>query len=335
MLRQMRLGRRAFVAGVVGAASGCGRQSPERSHSPNTRADGPPASASITPPPTSAPAPSPSPSRSDTATWDGGPSFDVRDLSLEGTLSKRATLLVPSQLAPGERVPLVVLLHGLGETNQERAGAYAWLDRYGLGTAYERLRRAPIARTSTRGEWTDARLAEVNASLAERPFRGFAVACPYMPQLPAAQLDPYGKWLVETLLPRVRSEAPVFDDAAHTIFGGCSLGGYASLEIFLRRPESFAAWAGVQTAIGEAGAPGYADRLDAALKKVGPRALYVGTSIGDPYLKANQILGESLAKRGIARELRVSPGPHDQPWLREIGTIELLRWCDLAVPHSP
>jgi pimeloyl-ACP methyl ester carboxylesterase len=244
-------------------------------------------------------------------------------------------LLVPSYLAPGERVPLVVLLHGLGETNQERAGAYAWLDRYGLGTAYERLRRPPITRTSTRGEWTDVRLAEVNASLAEHPFRGFAVACPYMPQLPAAQLDLYGKWLVDTLLPRVRSEAPVFDDAAHTIFGGCSLGGYASLEIFLRRPDGFAAWAGVQTAIGEAGAPGYAERLDAALKMVGPRALYVGTSIGDPYLKANQILGAALAKRGIARELRVSPGPHDQPWLREIGTVELLRWCDLAVPHSP
>jgi hypothetical protein len=30
----------------------------------------------------------------------------------------------------------------------------------------------------------------------------------------------------------------------------------------------------------------------------------------------------------VANTLRVLPGPHDQPWLREAGTIEMLHWHD-------
>jgi predicted esterase len=233
---------------------------------------------------------------------------------------------VPAHLAPGARVPLLILLHGLGETGDARMGAYAWLDRYGLGTSYERLLRPPVVRTSTRGEWTDARLAEVNAVLAARPLRGMVIACPYMPQLPATQLDAYGAWLVDELAPRARREAPVASDV--TLLGGCSLGGYASLEIFVRRPADFAAWCGVQTAIGDAGAPGYAERIKRALEKSGPRPIYVGTSTGDPYLEANRILAAGLARSKIDHTLRVTPGPHDQPWLREAGTPEVLLWCD-------
>ena len=44
--------------------------------------------------------------------------FETLDLKLEGSpdLSRRAMVLVPSGLAPGARVPALVLLHGLGET---------------------------------------------------------------------------------------------------------------------------------------------------------------------------------------------------------------------------
>src|SRR5688572_29711352 len=126
---------------------------------------------------------------------------EVRDITVEGdaALGRRFTLLVPKHLAKDDRVPLLVLLHGLGETGDERMGAFAWIERYGLGTAYDRLRRAPIARTSRRGEWTDARLTEVNAALATRPFGGLAIACPFTPNVnkaknPAAALDGYTQW---------------------------------------------------------------------------------------------------------------------------------------------
>jgi enterochelin esterase-like enzyme len=259
----------------------------------------------------------------------------VRDLHVPGdrALGRRFTLLVPKHLAPGERVPLLVLLHGLGETGDERMGAFAWLERYGLGSAYERLRRPPLARASRRKDWTDARLAEVNAALAARPFRGLAVACPFTPNVhrapnPSAALDGYARWLAEVVLPRARAEAPVFDDAARTSLDGCSLGGYIGAEVFLRRPELFGAWGGVQAALGAHRAPAYAERFEKALAAAGPRDLHLLTSEGDPFRRANAALAAQLAKRSIAHTLRVLPGPHDQPWLREAGTIEMLLFHD-------
>ncbi|WP_437720080.1 alpha/beta hydrolase [Sorangium sp. So ce861] len=263
------------------------------------------------------------------------PAFDVRDLQVPGdrALGRRFTLLVPRHLAPGERAPLLVLLHGLGETGDERLGAFAWLERYGLGSSYDRLRRPPLGRASRRKDWTDARLAEVNAALAARPFRGLAIACPYTPNVhkapnPSAALDGYARWLAEVVLPRARAEAPVFDDAARTSLDGCSLGGFVGIEVFLRRPELFGAWGGVQAAISAHRAPAYADRLAKAVAATGPRDIHLLTSKGDPFHDANTALAAQLAKRSIPHALRVLPGPHDQPWLREAGTIEMLLFHD-------
>jgi enterochelin esterase-like enzyme len=260
---------------------------------------------------------------------------EVRDIAVEGdrALGRRFTLLVPKHLAPGEKVPLLVLLHGLGETGDERMGAFAWIERYGLGTAYDRLRRAPLSRTSKRPDWSDARLAEANAQLAAQPFRGLAIACPYTPNVnkqpnPAAATDGYARWLLDVVVPRARQEAPVVADAAHTALDGCSMGGPLGLEVFLRRPEAFAAWGSVQSAFGAHRAAGYADRLAKALSASGPRALHLLTSSGDPFREANEALSRALTARKVTHDARVLPGPHDQPWLREAGTIEMLLWHD-------
>ena len=264
--------------------------------------------------------------------------LEVRDLAVEGdrAFGRRFTLCIPKHLAPGERVPLLVLLHGLGETYDPRAGVHAWIDRYGLATSYARLRRPPIARTSKRADLTDARRAEIDASLAARPFGGLVVACPFTPNLPkmaapGAAIDAYARWVVEVVVPRARAEAPVLPGARHTGIDGCSLGGFGGLEVFLRRPEAFGAWGGVPSAFGEHRAASLADRIDRALAAVGPRPLHVETSTGDPFHDANVRLAADLERRGVARELRVAPGPHDQPWLREVGTIELLLWHDRSL----
>lgn len=255
--------------------------------------------------------------------------FDVRDLAVDDDRAKRFTLFLPRHLAKDERVPLLVLLHGLAETVDPRMGVYAWTERYGLETSYARLRHPPIARTSTRGEWTDARLAEVNAMLTAQPLRGLAIACPYTPNIgKPAELEAYARWITEVVIPRARAEGPLFTDAAHTTIDGCSLGGFLSLEVFLRRPEAFAAWGGVQSAIGEAGAAGYAERIKVALAKAGPRALHVETSTNDAFRKGNEGLSRALTERHVHHEFRMLPGPHDQPWLREAGTIEMLLWHD-------
>jgi len=260
----------------------------------------------------------------------------VRDLTVE---RERFTLFVPTHLAPNEHVPLLVLLHGLAETKDVRMGAYAWLERYGLGTAYDRLRRPPLERTSRRQDWTSARLDEVNAALVARPFRGMAIACPYTPNVytkanPSAALDAFATWIVDHMIPRCHIEAPVVPDAQRTALDGCSLGGYVGLEVFLRRPEAFAAWGGVQSAISEAGATSYAERIKQTLARVGPRKIHLETSTLDPYRGANEKLAAELSRRRVPIELCVVPGPHDQPWLREAGTIEMLLWHDRALRES-
>ncbi|MBK8259467.1 MAG: hypothetical protein IPK82_43275 [Polyangiaceae bacterium] len=241
-------------------------------------------------------------------------------------------MCTPKHLKAGEKVPLVVLLHGLGETGDERMGVYAWVERYGLSTAYERLRKTPIARTSKRKDWTDARLTEVNTALAKQAFAGMCLVCPFTPNVhklpnPTAGLDGYAKWIADVVIPKVRKDAPVYTDVGKTAIDGCSLGGYVALEVFLRKPDMFGAFGGVQSAVSEFRAPGYVERIEKALGGA-KKPIHLLTSEGDPFLPGNKKMAAELTKKGIACDLRVVPGPHDQPWLREAGSIEMLYWHD-------
>lgn len=254
---------------------------------------------------------------------------DLRNLRLldltEG--GRRFVLVVPRYLEQAQKLPLVVLLHGLGETTNERLGAYAWVDSYGLGSSWQRLKRPPVAPIGTRGEWTDARLAEVNASLAERPFRGMAMVCPFMPNpKSAAEIDAYARWIEQALLPRVRREVATQEGAARTYLCGVSLGGYVSLEILTRLPHLFGAWAGVQTAIGTFAAAGYAAKI--ARSWTGTHPVLLLTSQQDHWRASSEALAAAFASKALATTYRVIPGPHDQPWLREAGTLETLLWLD-------
>lgn len=261
--------------------------------------------------------------------------LDVRDFRVEGdkALGRRFVLLTPKHLGADEKVPLLVLLHGLGETTDERLGAFAWLERYGLGTAYDRLRRPPVARISKHGYFPDPLLAAVNAELAQRPFKGLAIACPFTPNVQkmarGAALDGYTRWLCEVVIPRARREAPVIADAAHTGLDGVSLGGYIGFEVFSRRPEMFGAWGGVQAAIMTYMAEGYASKLASiAASSSTPPHIHLETSEADPYREANELLAKLLAKKSVKADLLVLPGHHNQPFLREAGTLEMLRWHD-------
>jgi pimeloyl-ACP methyl ester carboxylesterase len=270
--------------------------------------------------------------------------LEVLDFQVEGdkALGRRFVLLAPKHLAKNEKVPLLVLLHGLGETVEERMGAYAWLERYGLGTAYDRLRRPPVKRTSKRPDWTNARVAEVNAELAARPFRGMVIACPFTPNVQkapnrAAALDGYTKWLAEVVIPRARKESPALTGVESTWLDGCSLGGYIGIEVFLRRPDLFGAWGGVQSAIMPYRAEAYASQIAAIAAKAAPRKLriHLETSIADPFREGNELLSSLLTKKGVPNDLLVLPGPHDQPWLRESGTLEMLLWHSRASAAPP
>ncbi len=271
-------------------------------------------------------------SRADVAT---SANIDVRDIALAGdrSLGQRMTLVIPKNIVLTSNVPLLVLLHGLGETGDQRTGAFAWLEKYGLASAIERLSHPPVTRMSKRGDFTDEHLRAVNADLATSPFAGFVVACPYTPNVNRAPnlgsaLDGYTQWITDVVIPRARSEASVSTDAARVAIDGCSLGGFVATEVFLRSPQTFGALGTVQAAIGKHRAAPYAERLANVIKRVGPRAIHIETSSADPFREANEALAGELTKRLVTHETIVLPGPHDQPWLREVGTLEMLRWHD-------
>jgi pimeloyl-ACP methyl ester carboxylesterase len=267
-------------------------------------------------------------------TTEAGADEDLRNLKVADITEggRRFVLVTPKWQNPDSPIPLAVFLHGLGETTNERLGAYAWIEKYGLGSAWQRLKRAPIERTSRRGEWTDTRLTEINSELAARPFRGFAMACPFMPNPRGpADLDGYARWIEQSLLPRCRKEAQVFADPARTYLCGVSLGGYVSLEMLVRLPHVFGGWAGLQTAIGTGAAAGYAEKI----ARAGSKPSLVLTSTLDQFRSSSEALAAALDARKVPRTLRIVPGPHDQPWLREAGTIEAIHWLDRLYDPGP
>jgi len=255
--------------------------------------------------------------------------FVVKRLTVKGKHASRFDLLVPRHLGKDDRVRLLVALHGLGESHDAELGAAAWVDRYGLGTSYDRLLAPPIARTSKRGEWTDERLKAVNVALHSRPFPGIAVACPYTPnfkEVPdrAGALKEYGAWIVDKVIPMARKEAPCRSDAASTSIDGCSMGGPFAIEIFIAHADSFGALGGVQAAFGAQRAAGYAEKISDAMARHGARPVSMISSEGDKFRDSAKALGAELSKKKVANTVRILPGPHDQPWLREAGTIEML-----------
>lgn len=263
------------------------------------------------------------------------PNLDVRDIALPGdrSLGQRMTLVIPPKIRLSSNVPLLVLLHGLGETGDQRTGAFAWLEKYGLASTLERLDHPPIVRTAKRGDFADEHLRAVNTELANTPFLGFVIACPYTPNVnraanPKATFDGYSKWITDVVIPYARKEIAVSTDASRIAIDGCSLGGFVATEVFLRSPQTFGALGTVQSAIGVHRAVPYAERLANVIQEHGPRGIHIETSSADPFREANETLAAELTKRRVAHETIVLPGPHDQPWLREVGTMEMLRWHD-------
>ncbi len=259
--------------------------------------------------------------------------YEVKALTVKGKHASRFDLLIPKHLAKDARVRLLVALHGLGESHDPELGAKAWVDRYGLASSYLRLMSPPITKTAKRGDWTDERLAEVNASLKKRPFAGMAIACPFTPSFKdvadrAKVLREYGEWLVQDVVPLARKEAPCAAGPANTAIDGCSMGGPFALDVFLAHPDVFGAVGTVQGAFGPQRAPKYAESIADAVTKHGARSVHLLSSEGDKFKDSAKALGAELTKRSVTNQVRIIPGPHDQPWLREAGTIEMLLFHD-------
>jgi pimeloyl-ACP methyl ester carboxylesterase len=254
------------------------------------------------------------------------------ELSLPGDAAfGRALLAVPRALPKDPA--LLVLLHGLGETNDQDVGARAFAERYGLLSAVERLTHPPLLRTEPRQDFFgEGRLAEHNARLAERPYPPPVMVCPFTPNpyKPGGNevLTRFMRFVNGDLRAAVEHRVGATFPASRTMLAGVSMGGFLAIEIFLQRPELFCGLGVVQAAFGPNQAVRYAAGVSKASERLGRKRVEILTSSLDPYRRSNELFQRHLLERKQASRLRVSPGPHDQRWLKESGVIEMLLAAD-------
>jgi enterochelin esterase-like enzyme len=140
-------------------------------------------------------------------------------------------------------------------------------------------------------------------------------------------LDEYAGWIVDTVIPRARREANIKSGAQHVYLDGCSLGGYVGIEVFVRKHQHFGAWGSVQGALGDHRIHGYAERF-AEIVAHEKKHFHVETSSGDTFRRVNEQFSKLLRDKGVKHDFVMPPGPHNQPFLRDSGTIEMLLWYD-------
>lgn len=250
----------------------------------------------------------------------------------------RAVVIVPSWVEPNQKLPVLIALHGRGEANKGPVeGAMGWPRDYALLRAIERVCAPPLSSADLEGFVDPKRLAELNDELTAQPFKGMVVVCPYLPDVDLRKPGPikeYGRYLLDVVLPRVRAELPVLPSPAATGIDGVSLGGAVALRVGLGNPDAFGAVGSLQAALGEDQVQEFTDLAKAARAKNPALKLRLLTSKEDPFRGA--ISHTSLAWRaaGIDHDYADVPGPHDYPFNRGPGAIEMLIWHDRMLAHG-
>lgn len=257
------------------------------------------------------------------------------DLGEQPWGSGRAVVLVPAWGDASRRYPVLVALHGRGESLKAPTdGAMGWARDYALVHAIDRVLAPPLDESDYNGFVDAPRLALANAWLSTRPFGGLIVACPWLPDFhPAATADlsAYSAFVRDVLLPRVHRETPALTSPDSTGIDGVSLGGVTALRIGLTSPESFGAVGGIQPALAEGQSSEWVALARAARAQRPTLKLRLLTTHEDYFRRA--ILGVSGAwiSSGIDHDFIELPGPHDYVFNRGAGSIELLLWHDRAL----
>jgi hypothetical protein len=256
-------------------------------------------------------------------------SFPVGPSTPEG---ERAFLLDPWSSSagpdPGAR-PLLVALHGRGEAGRGlEVGAGAWPNDYQLDRLHRRLLAPPLTAPDLLEMTSAERLDKLNATLAAAPYQGLGLACPYTPHLDDPSVDgarPFGRFVVEQLLPELRRVTGSQAERLATGIDGVSMGGRLALFVGLMHPETFGVVGALQPAIRVEEAGLISELARAAMAKA-PLRLRLVTSAEDYFLAAVRAASERLHADGIPHELLVIPGTHGYEFNRGPGGAEMLVW---------
>lgn len=318
----MLIGRRAFLASSGAVLAGCS----ECSRRDGGRSTALPAPTKLPEMPAPGPDAAPLPrGQVGTQTW----TFER---------GGRAVVVVPSWTTPAEKLPVLIALHGRGEANKGPVeGVMGWPRDYALLRAIERLCAPPLTSADYEGFFDEARLAETNRSLATNPFRGLVVVCPYLPDVDLHKPSPikdYGRYLLDSVLPRVRAELPVLASAAATGIDGVSLGGAVSLRVGLGNPAAFGAVGSLQAALGEDQVAEFTELARAARARNPALSLRLLTSKDDYFRSAIARTSSAWKTAGVDHDYADVPGPHDYPFNRGPGALEMLLWHDRMLARA-
>jgi hypothetical protein len=239
------------------------------------------------------------------------------------------------------RFPVLVALHGRGESRKgRRRGARGWLDDYQLGRAISRLAAPPLLESDFEQFVTSDRLARLNQGLAEHPYAGLIIVCPFLPDVLKGesafkQTAPLARFIVDVLLPRVYAETPALGTAASTGIDGVSLGGRAALLVGLTRPLAFGSVAGLQAAMDAKELERIADLGARALGQNPRLVLRLLTSDEDHFQDVNEQLSAMLGGRSVRHELTRVVGTHSYRFNRGPGSLEMLIFHDRVLRGWP
>lgn len=324
-----RIVSRRLALGAL-ATMACSRRSEASSASPGVPSAAPGASASAI-----APVGSVSASAPIALTVGSGVTTYEWDLGARG---RAVVCIVPAaKPLPTDRYPLVIALHGRGESAKGPArGPWGWPRDYALVRAGARIVAPPLTRADYEGLVEAPRLARVNERLRARPFGGLVVVCPYLPDFdwsrpPRDMVDDYARFVVDELVPRARRELPVRPEPRATGIDGVSLGGAMGIRVGFRNASQFGAVGVLQCALN----PGQVEELTELARRARQTnptlAIRIATSNDDAFVHSNHALADSLAAAKISRQFEDHLGPHDYVWNRGPGSYELLLFHDDAL----
>ena len=251
--------------------------------------------------------------------------------------STDVVLSIPESADPSARFPVLVALHGRGESLKgSRRGARGWIDDYDLERALRRLARPPLRKGDFQGFVSRERLRQINRSLAEQPYAGLIVVCPYLPDVlrrdkAFTEAERLAAFIVDVLLPRVYDKTPAIGTPASTGIDGVSLGGRAALLVGFARPRAFGAVGALQAAIDASELERFAQLGERALAENPALSLRLLTSDKDHFLRVNERLSAKLREHGVQHRYARVQGNHSYRFNRGPGGIEMLLFHDRAL----
>lgn len=246
----------------------------------------------------------------------------------------RVLVAVPPRGQGTGKFPVLIALHGMGEAAKGSVrGARGWLDDYRLEHAHQRLLEPPLAQDDLLGLVTGSRLAQMNARLKEQAYQGLIVVMPYTPrelagEQPFESVLPYGRFLVERVMPRVLAETPALASAAHHGIDGVSLGGRVALLVGLQKPTAFGVVSTLQPAFDADDAPRLVRLARQARQRNPSLVLRLVTSDNDYYRRPVSVISAAFREAGVTHDFVELTGPHDYAFNRGPGAFEMLLYHD-------